>query len=117
MFQTPFLMILIVFLFLTILNFDGNFFFVGGGVEVAQTELQDGSRLPFSYIFFSSFTFPDAPYRIFLLFLPWIPCYFYLVVIEQQLKWENPIMLFYFISNRETSDDFRFDSYITCNVC
>ena len=30
---------------------------------------------------FSSFTFPGAPYRIFLPFLPWLPCHFYLVVI------------------------------------
>ena len=28
--------------------------------------------------------FPGAPNRIFLLFLPWLPCHFYLVVIEQQ---------------------------------
>ena len=28
--------------------------------------------------------FLGAPYRIFLLFLPWLPCHFYLVVIEQQ---------------------------------
>ena len=34
-----------------------------------------------SLISFSSFTFPGAPYRIFLLFLPWIPCHFHLVVI------------------------------------
>ena len=29
----------------------------------------------------SSFTFPGAPYLIFLLFIPWLPCNFYLVVI------------------------------------
>ena len=40
--------------------------------------------VPFSYIFFSSFTFTGAPYRIFLLFLPWFPCHSYLVVIKQQ---------------------------------
>ena len=68
---------------------------------IILTQLQDGSRLTFSYIFFSSFTFsgsritfsyisfscfsfPGASYRIFLLFLPWLPCHFYLVVIEQQ---------------------------------
>ena len=34
------------------------------------TQLQDGSRLTFSYISFLFFTFPDAPYRIFLLLLP-----------------------------------------------
>ena len=43
-----------------------------------------GSRLifsvPFSYISFSSFTFPGAPYRIFLPFLPWLTCHFYLVI-------------------------------------
>ena len=33
---------------------------------------------------FSSFIFPDATYRIFLLFLPWLPCHLYLVVIKQQ---------------------------------
>ena len=37
-----------------------------------------------SLISFSYFTFPGVPYRIFLLFLPWLPCHFYLVVIEQQ---------------------------------
>ena len=55
-----------------------------------QTQLQDGFRLTFSwsfsYIFFSSFTFPGAPYRIFLLLLPWLPCHLFLVVIEQQRK-------------------------------
>ena len=35
-----------------------------------------------SLISFSSFTFPGIPYRI---FLRWLPCHFYLVVIEQQL--------------------------------
>jgi len=39
---------------------------------------------PYSYIFFSSFTFPGARYWICLLFLPRLPCHFYLVVIEQQ---------------------------------
>ena len=29
---------------------------------------------------FSSFTFSGAPYQIFLLFLPWLPCHFYLVI-------------------------------------
>ena len=38
------------------------------------------------HISFSSFTFPGAPYWIFLLFIPWLPCHFYLVVIEQQQK-------------------------------
>ena len=32
-------------------------------------------------ISFSSLTFPGAPYQIFLLCLPWLPCHFYLVVI------------------------------------
>ena len=70
--------------------------------------------VPFSYISFPSFTFsgappnltprrfpfyliliillcflfvfhlPGAPYRIFFLFLPWLPCHFYLVASEQQ---------------------------------
>ena len=47
-----------------------------------------GSRLifsvPFSYISISSFTFHGAPYRIFFLFPPWLPCHFYLVATEQQ---------------------------------
>ena len=34
-----------------------------------------------SLIFFSSFTFAGAPYRIFLLFLIWLPCHFYLIAI------------------------------------
>ena len=40
----------------------------------------------FSCISFSSFTFPGALYRIFLLFLPWLPCHFYLVVITTTTK-------------------------------
>ena len=53
--------------------------------------LQNLYRIIFNYISF--FTFPSAPYRIFFLLLPWLPCHFYLVVIEQQqeglhsLKW------------------------------
>ena len=47
------------------------------------TQFKDGSRLafswPFSYLSFSSFTFPGAPYRIFLMFLLWLPCHIYLV--------------------------------------
>ena len=46
-----------------------------------------GSRLIFSvplyYISFSSSTFPGAPYQIFLRFLLWLPCHFYLVFIKQ----------------------------------
>ena len=41
-------------------------------------------RLAFSYISFSSFIFPVAPYRIFRLFHPWLLCHFYLVIIKQQ---------------------------------
>ena len=37
------------------------------------------SLYPF-LISFSCFTFPDISYRIFLLFLPWLPCHFYLVI-------------------------------------
>ena len=33
--------------------------------------------VPFSYLIF---IFPGAPYRIFFLFLPWLPCNFYLVI-------------------------------------
>ena len=41
------------------------------------------SLYPFLLISFSSF-FPGAPYRISHPYLPWLPCHFYLVVIEQQ---------------------------------
>ena len=37
------------------------------------------SNLYSSLISFSSITFPGAPYRIFLLFLPWLPCLFTLL--------------------------------------
>ena len=37
-----------------------------------------------SLISFSSFSFLSTLYRISLLFLPWLPCHFYIVVIEQQ---------------------------------
>ena len=54
------------------------------------TQLRDSSRLPFpwtfSYTSFSSFTISGTPYRIFLLFLPWFPRHFDLVVIEQHQK-------------------------------
>ena len=57
-------------------------------LSLLSWHLQEGSRLtfswPFSYISFSSFTSPGAPYRIFHLFLPRLPCHFYLVVIRQQ---------------------------------
>ena len=39
------------------------------------------SSLNSSLISFSYFIFSSAPYRIFLLFLPWLPCHFYFVVI------------------------------------
>ena len=35
-----------------------------------QTKLEDGSRLTFSYICFSSFPFPGAPYRFSFRFFP-----------------------------------------------
>ena len=58
-----------------------------------QTQLQDRYRFtfswPFSYIPFSSFTFTGATYRIYLLFLLWLPCRFYLVVIEQHGIYAN----------------------------
>ena len=61
---------------------------VSQGSPHLQTQLQDGFRLnfswPFSYISFSSLTFPGTRYWIFLLFLPWFSCHFYLVFIEQQ---------------------------------
>ena len=56
----------------------------------------DGFRLTFSvsfsYISFSSFTFPGAPYRIFLLFFPWLPCHFYLLIIKQQQQQTDNIL-------------------------
>ena len=55
-----------------------------------QTQLQDGYCLifswSFSYISFSSLIFTGALYRIFLLFLPWLPCHFHLSVIEQHIR-------------------------------
>ena len=55
-------------------------------VSDLQAQLQEDFRFTFSwsfsYISFSSFTFPGAPYWIFILFLPWLPSNFYLVVIE-----------------------------------
>ena len=47
------------------------------------------------YISFSCFTFPGAPYRIFLLFHPWLPCHFYLVI-EQQ-HWAKAIAWFHLL--------------------
>ena len=35
-------------------------------------------------------SFSGACYQTFLLFLPWLPCHFYLVVIEQQLRYLLP---------------------------
>ena len=52
--------------------------YLSQGSPHLQTQLQDGSHFTFSYNSFSSFTFPAAPYRIFLLFLSWLPCHFYL---------------------------------------
>ena len=54
-----------------------------------QTQIQAVPVLSFLYpslISFSSTTFPGTPYRIFLRFLPWLPCHFYLVVIEQKQR-------------------------------
>ena len=52
-----------------------------------QTQLQAVpvlSSLYSSLISFSSFTFPSAPYRIFFLFLPLLPCHFILLSSQQQ---------------------------------
>ena len=52
-----------------------------------QSQIQAVSVLSFLYpssISFRSFIFLGAPYWIFLLFLPWLPCQFHLVVIKQQ---------------------------------
>ena len=51
---------------------------------VTSPPISDQRRFP-SYLLLyllSSFTFPGAPYRIFLLCLPWLPSHFYLI--EQQ---------------------------------
>ena len=53
------------------------------------TQLRNGSRLTFSYISFSLFTFPGAPYRTFLPWLPRLPCYFYLVIEQQHWFWRK----------------------------
>ena len=71
-------------------------------VSYLQTQLQDGSRLtfscPFSYVSFSSSTFSDAPYRIFLLFLTGLPCHFYCVVTIKSCPSPNKcINVFFFI--------------------
>ena len=48
------------------------------GLPHLHTQLQDGSRLTFSYICFSYFTFPGATYQIFLVtslaFSPFLLC-------------------------------------------
>ena len=57
-----------------------------------QTQLQAVavlSSLFSSLISFSSFTFPDAPYQIFLLFLPWFPCHFNLVITTATTSWSQ----------------------------
>ena len=59
-------------------------FYLIQGLPHLQTQLEDGYRLTFSSNSFSYFTFPGTPYRIFLRFLPWLPCLFYLGVSEQQ---------------------------------
>ena len=46
--------------------------------------------LHLSYISFSSFLFLCALYRIFLLFLPWLPCHFYLDVIQKGSRKQFP---------------------------
>ena len=38
---------------------------------------------------FSFFTFPSAPYQIFILFLHWLPCHFYFIVIEQKQQQDS----------------------------
>ena len=52
--------------------------------QIQAVQVHVLSSLNPSLISFSSFTFPGAPYQICLLFLAWLPCHFYLVVIEQQ---------------------------------
>ena len=48
---------------------------------------------PFSCISFASFTFPGVPNWIFLLFLPWLPCHSYLVIVEQKLQFCLAILI------------------------
>ena len=66
----------------------------------------NGSRLTFSYISSSSFTFPGAPYRIFLLFPPWLPCHLYPVVLEQQQSLAIVVKQFYNSSSLKVSISF-----------
>ena len=71
-----------------------------------QSQLQSCYRLtfswPFSYIYFSSFTFPGTPYRISFLFFCWLPCHFYLAVIEQQQQQADWNEIFYLIPSSNT---------------
>ena len=65
-----------------------------------QTQIQADpvlSSLYPSLISFSYFTFPGAPYRIFPLFLPWLPCHIYLVVIEHKHPAAGRFLIFSFI--------------------
>ena len=48
---------------------------------------------------FSSFTSPGELYRNFLLFLPWLPCHFYLVVITTTTINCHDLWLYFFSSH------------------
>ena len=58
-----------------------------------------------SLISFSSFTFPDAPNRIFLLSLPRLPCHFYLVSIPSTTTYYDSNSLMFFRLSRLSFDD------------
>ena len=69
-----------------------------------HTHLQGGSRLTFSYLSFSSFTFPGVPYRIFLVSslasLPFLYCCQGTTRLIRQRKWKkvwNIVHQLYFI--------------------
>ena len=77
------------FIFFSLIDFDLPLWEpTSQGSPHLQTQLQDGSRLtfswPFSYDPFHLLASPVHPtYRIFLQFLPWLPCHFYLVIKQQ----------------------------------
>ena len=63
------------------------------GVHITNVSISFTFSLPFSHTSFSSFTFPCTSYRIFLLFLPWLPCHFYLVIEQQTFTYSGKIKL------------------------
>ena len=57
------------------------------------------------------FPSPVKPYQILLLFLPWLPCHFYVVVLEQQLHSSPEITP---ITTRTASCIIDMDVFISC---